>query len=453
MIDVFQPDYVYYDNGWGMYSTFEPYRRFLGAYQYNKAIAAGRGTYGAPGVVLVYKAGGGNANQFVTGGGVLDVEGGVPGGIQTMPFQTDLKIGDTSWGYLPSEKYKGTKYLLAYLLDVVSKNGNLMLDIPPKGDGTLPDTVTKMLNEIGGWLHQNGEGVYATRPANIYGTGAFRFTRNQANNVIYIFDTIWPGNNAQLAVPNYNSTNLTKANISKITLLGGTGSLAWTQNATALYLTMPAALPPACKYIYGFKIYLDAASTAPVAPSNLEAIGAAKAVVLTWVDNSSKETGYKIERKNGSTGTYVQIATVGADIGTFTDTMTTPVAYTYRVYAYNTAGNSAYSNEATPAGLLSPSAICMPNTPADSRDARNNGFVTAIAGGNTIRIMSAYDASATLILYAPNGSSIAQKTASVRRGLNTVVWDKLRSGSASICFLDVRINGRSQGVVRMVKTR
>ena len=95
---------------------------------------------------------------------------------------------------------------------------------------------------LGAWLKINGEGVYATRTANIYGTGPLRFTRNKANNVIYVFDTLWPGNNAQLSIANYNSSNLSKSDIAKITLLGGDGSpLSWSQNATALNITMPAA--------------------------------------------------------------------------------------------------------------------------------------------------------------------------------------------------------------------
>jgi alpha-L-fucosidase len=456
MIDVFQPDYVYYDNGWGMYPTFEPYRRYLGAYQYNSSIALGRGKYGAPGAVLIYKGGGGNDSQFVNGGAVYDFEGGVPSGIQAMTFQTDLKIGDSSWAYLTTEHYKGTKYLIAYLLDVVSKNGNLMLDIPPKPDGTLPDTVTTMLNEIGTWLQLNGEGVYATRVANIYGAGTLRFTRNQANNVIYVFDTVWPGNGAQLSVANYNSANLAKASIAKITLLGSGGAaLAWSQSATALSITMPTAIPAACKYAYCFKIYCDAASTTPAAPSYLQAMVSyptANAVNLTWTDNSSKATGYYVERSKNDTA-FTRIATLpSASVTAYSDSMATPAAYFYRVQAYNTAGVSPYSDTASPAGLLPPTAVAIPEALASDRDFPNSlRSITTVDGGNAIRFISARDAQTTFVLYSLTGSVIAQKSITAKQGMNTLAWDKLGRDAPAIYFMEMKVDGESRGVVRMVK--
>ena len=453
MIDVFQPDYVYYDNGWGMHARFEPYRRRLGAYQYNKGIEWGRGILGAPGEVLIYKSGGHNTNQFVTGGAVHDLEDGAPADIQAMTFQTDLPIGQNSCGYLTGETYKTTAYLITYLIDVVSKNGNLMLDIPPKPDGTLPDTVKARLSEIGNWLRLNGEGIYATRTANIFGSGALRFTKNKTGAVIYIFDTAWPGNGSQLSVANYGPSNLDKTKIAKITLLGG-GTLAWSQNATALTLTMPAAKPAACNFAYAFKIYLDAQSTIPVAPSNLEATGTSNAIVLTWVDNSSKETGYRIERKTGTAGAFTEIATVGADAATYGDTMSSPSAYTYRVRAYNTAGNSAYSNEATPAGLISPTAVSVPEILAENRDFPNTlRSITIVPGDNTVRFISARDAPATFILYTPDGRAIARTIMDAKRGLNILAWDKLKSRSPSVYFLEMRTGNQLHGVVRMVRTR
>ncbi len=458
MIDVFQPDYVYYDNGWGMYSTFEPYRRYLGAYEYNRGIQWGRGTYGAPGEVLIYKGGGGNSNQFVTGGAVFDYEGGVPSAMQSMTFQTDLKIGDSSWAYLTNEIYKSTNYLIHYLINVVSKNGNLMLDIPPKPDGTLPDTVTTMLNEIGAWLQTNGEAIYATRTANIFGSGSLWFTRNKANNVYYVFDTAWPGNGAKLAIGNYNSANLNKALIAKITLLGGGGdSLAWSQSTTALTVTLPAAKPAACKYAYALKLYLDAQTTMPVAPSYLQAAVSyptANAVNLTWVDNSSKATGYHVERSSNDTA-FTRIATVaGANAASYNDSMSAPAAYFYRVQAYNAAGNSAYSDTAFPGGLPSPTAVSMPGILTNGRDFPNALCpITTVSGDNAIRFMSAHDAPATFILYSLNGRVIDRKTVNARRGPNTLAWDRLGSGSSAVYFLEMRVAGQSNGVVRMVRTR
>lgn len=87
----------------------------------------------------------------------------------------------------------------------------------------------------------------------------------------------------------------------------------------------------------------------PIAPSSLNAIAVSTSEInLSWTDNSTNETSFKIERKSGN-GNYTVIETIGADITSFNDTGLTPnTSYTYRVYAYNSAGNSlSYTNEAT----------------------------------------------------------------------------------------------------------
>jgi subtilisin family serine protease len=87
-------------------------------------------------------------------------------------------------------------------------------------------------------------------------------------------------------------------------------------------------------------------ATPPAAPSNLTARVRGKAVDLSWNDNSNNETGFAIERKTG-TGSFVQIATVDANVTSFTDSGLAKNTYAYRVRAYNSQGNSAYSNEVT----------------------------------------------------------------------------------------------------------
>jgi len=101
--------------------------------------------------------------------------------------------------------------------------------------------------------------------------------------------------------------------------------------------------------------------TVPAAPSSLTATAASNTQInLAWTDNATNETGVKIERKTGASGTYAQIATLGANVTSYADTgLTAVTAYYYRVRAYNASGNSAYSNEtnaktyalATPTGL------------------------------------------------------------------------------------------------------
>jgi alpha-L-fucosidase len=348
MIDFFQPDYVYYDRGWSMHPKWTPYRKMLAAYQYNQAIARGRGVYGAPGVVLLYKDTG-----IVAGGAILDWEGTVPDNIQTLPFQTDISVAD-NWGYVTTDGYKTTSTIVNLLANVVSKNGTLMLSINPKADGTLPDSTKRRLTEIGGWMAINSEAIYATRPFSTFGvdgTNQIRFTRNKDSTVLYVFSQNWPGNGTTLSLTSLRSGNLSGAKISKIILLGGSGAtLTWSQDATALSFTMPTTKPAGCNYCYVFKVYLDNGLTLPAAPSNLTAayLTTGSGVALKWVNNSTTATGFSIERKIGSSGLWAQIATTTNTVSSYTDlTISSGVVYDYRVRAYNANGNSGYSNEAT----------------------------------------------------------------------------------------------------------
>ena len=346
MIDYFKPDYVYYDRGWSMHPKWTPYRKTLAAYQYNKAIDWGRGIYGAPGVALLYKDLG-----IVAGGAILDYENAVPTGILTLPFQNDVSISD-NWGYVENDTYKTASVLVNRLVDVVSKNGNLMLSINPKGDGTLPPITKQRLIDIANWMKVNSEAIYATRPSTSYGlnngTNQIRFTRNKDNNVFYVFSSNWPGNNGFLSLTAYNSTNLSNSRISKIVLLGnGETGLKWTQNSTALTITMPSAIPAGCNInCYVFKIYLDKALTDLARPSNLTSQVSQKGVDLKWANCSTKAIGNAIERKDLSSDTFRQIDTVPNPNITYSDSSINFVGtYVYRIRSYDSNGYSIYSNE------------------------------------------------------------------------------------------------------------
>jgi transcriptional regulator CtsR len=155
-----------------------------------------------------------------------------------------------------------------------------------------------------------------------------------------------------------NATNETGFKIERKT--GATGTWAQIATAAANVVTYTnTGLTTNTTYYYRVRAY-NATGNSPYSneaytatfivnpPSTLAATAlSATQIKLTWTDNATNETGFKIERKTGATGTYAQIATVAANIVTYTNTgLTTKITYYYRVRAYNATGNSPYSNEA-----------------------------------------------------------------------------------------------------------
>ncbi len=110
-------------------------------------------------------------NSYPEGVAVLDLERGKQGDIKPLPWQTDDAIGNQSWGYTTTNTFKDARYVVTNLIDIVSKNGNLLLNIGPKSDGTITDQETQVLLGTGKWLDVNGEAIYGTRPWKIYGEG------------------------------------------------------------------------------------------------------------------------------------------------------------------------------------------------------------------------------------------------------------------------------------------
>ncbi len=148
----YRPSLFYFD-WWIENSAFERYLREFAAFYYNQAESWGEE------VVINYKH-----NAFPDGTAVLDVERGKLGKIRELPWQTDTSICYDTWGYTTACKLRSSYSIITDLADIASKNGNLLLNVAPRPDGTIPEEQKRVLGEVGQWLKRNGEAIYFTRP-------------------------------------------------------------------------------------------------------------------------------------------------------------------------------------------------------------------------------------------------------------------------------------------------
>ncbi len=148
IVDEYQPSIVYFD-WWIQHDSVKPYLKKFAAYYYNRAEQWGRE------VAINYKH-----DAFMFGTAVVDIERGQFADQKPYFWQTDTAVAKNSWCYTENNQYKEAKEIIADLVDIVSKNGSLLLNIGPKADGTIPDEDQKILLEIGDWLQTNGESIY-----------------------------------------------------------------------------------------------------------------------------------------------------------------------------------------------------------------------------------------------------------------------------------------------------
>lgn len=167
LVNNYKPQLFYFD-WWIEQPALAPYLRSFSSFYYNKGIEWNKG------VVLNYKN-----LAFPEGTAVLDLERGKLAGIRQLPWQTDDAIGNSSWGYKTDNTFKNAQYIITNLIDIVSKNGNLLLNIGPRSDGTITDEETQTLLGTGKWLDINGEAIYGTRPWKLYGEGPTKSASGQ----------------------------------------------------------------------------------------------------------------------------------------------------------------------------------------------------------------------------------------------------------------------------------
>jgi len=151
LVDFYQPELFWFDWTVGKHPFKETFYHFM-AYYYNSAMDWDKG------VVVNTKFGYGDNIQ------VFDIERGKSDKPRKYPWQTDTSVGKKSWGYIENEEQKSPNQIIDDLIDIVSKNGNMLLNIGPRPDGTITEGQQEVLRDIGGWLKVNGEAIYGTRP-------------------------------------------------------------------------------------------------------------------------------------------------------------------------------------------------------------------------------------------------------------------------------------------------
>jgi alpha-L-fucosidase len=154
LIDKYRPDLMYFDNGIDQ-RYLDPLKLSIAAYYYNRAKSW------AKQVSLTTKkaAFSPTDKNTETIGSIIDFEGRTPRGIRTGSWEEDRPIGN-SWGYIAGMRVHSSDTVISWLLDAVSKNGTLLLNVSPKADGTIPEDQQQALLKIGKWLETNGEAIY-----------------------------------------------------------------------------------------------------------------------------------------------------------------------------------------------------------------------------------------------------------------------------------------------------
>jgi alpha-L-fucosidase len=301
LVDKYHPQLVWFD-WWIEQPVFQPYLQKFGSYYYNRGVEWNKG------VAINYKFG-----SFPDKAAVLDIERGQLASIRPFFWQTDTAVAKNSWGYTKNQDYKNAGDIVGDLVDIVSKNGALLLNIGPRSDGTIPEPEEKMLREIGGWLSVNGEAIYGSRPWKMFGEGPtkvsggsfndtkrspftgqdVRFTRK--GDQLFAVIMAWPGTTANIKALATNSP-LVKGNVKSVALLGHKGKLEWTRNESGLSVTMPGNKP--CDFAYTLKITgLDISGAMPIPTVN-----------------GSLELGAEMAEIHGS-GPQVEHRRGGANIG------------------------------------------------------------------------------------------------------------------------------------------
>jgi len=260
LIDKYRPDILYFDGP----LPLGDYGLNIAAHYYNSNMSWHNG---APEAVLNIKSWGPGTipdERAI----VLDIEKGQIDTLNALPWQTDTSLPGP-WFYAPEPLELSDTVVIHNLCDIVSKNGNLLLNVGLKADGSLPDDQRQILLGIGEWLEVNGEAIYGTRPWKISGEGKTRmqggdFKQNTTpltsddirfttkGKTLYAIALGWPQNGKVTIHSLPKDVKLLFGHITSVEMLGVQAKLKWEQTGTGLTIQTPDK--PPCRYAYVFKI-------------------------------------------------------------------------------------------------------------------------------------------------------------------------------------------------------
>ena len=256
LVDNYRPDLLYSDSGF----PFGEVGRTLLAHYYNNNTDKKGNTS------VVYNCKYENKSWYVR-----DIERGNMKEIYSFPWQTDTSIGD--WYYRTGQTYMTSKEVVQMLVDVVSKNGNLLLNIVQTPEGDLEPDVLAILDGIALWIKDNGEAIYGSRPWKIFGEGPsmnllaksnlegtvkdvrryldgdIRFTTK--NGKLYVFYMALP--TGYIKIESLGKKSQYYQNVSSVRMLGSKEMLSWKQGDEGLIIKKPAKLPHYETTVYEIK--------------------------------------------------------------------------------------------------------------------------------------------------------------------------------------------------------
>jgi alpha-L-fucosidase len=259
LADKYHPDFFYFD-WWIGQPAFQPYLKRFAAYYYNKAEAQRQD------VVLTYKQ-----DDFPANAAVLDIERGKLDAIRLLPWQTDTSVSIHSWGYAEKDEYRDAPSLIDELVDVVSKNGNLLLNVGPKADGTIPDEARTILLQMGAWLRTNGEAIYGTRPWLVFGEGPTKvesqamhsdrqkFTADDVRYTmhgrsLYAIALGWPASGDLRLHTLWKNTPYLAGPVCSVQLLGSKEKIGFRQTEDGLHIQLPVNKPDEPAYTFRIQV-------------------------------------------------------------------------------------------------------------------------------------------------------------------------------------------------------